>query len=165
VLSGKLRLRFSRELEWTNRLLSERQYLRWSGERCASHNCDCLSTATDGHCLRKSSTSHDCCCQQSTEPSTRRLLRNNHDGWSRPTQSGPRRLWNDSHCSRSSRPESVRYWNGHLRSSAAFGCCKNVQPVMISRAGTLGQRNDLEHTFHGVMSYDYMYEHDGLDGL
>jgi hypothetical protein len=164
VLSGKLCLRFACKLEWTDWLLSKWKHLRRNRQRCSSHNGDCVSATTDGHCLCEPSTTYNC-CQQSTKSSARRLLRNDYNGWTRSTQGSAGRLWNNSDCSGSTRPESVWYRHNHLCGDGTLRCCKNVQQVIVSEAVCFRWKRRPRSYFYEVMSYEHMWEHDGLDGL
>jgi len=112
VLSIRLHMRRSWQLERTDRLLPKRKPMRRRSKRRTSHDRDRIPPAANGCRVRSTTSSNDRIPQPG--PGTRRLLRYNHNGRARSTESGARRMrHNIDRCgSTGSESARCRCWRG-----------------------------------------------------
>ena len=114
VLSIRLHMRRTWQLQRINRLLPKRKPMRRRGKRRTSHDRDRIPPAANSCRVRSTTSSNDRIPQPG--PGTRRLLRYNHNGRARFTESGARRMRHNIDRCRSTEPESARC--GRWRSCA-----------------------------------------------
>jgi len=106
VLSIRLRMRRTRQLQRTHWLLSKRKPMWRRGKRRTGHDRNCVPPAANGNRVRSTASPND----RIPEPSysARRLLRYNHNGRTWSTQSGARRMRHNIDRCRSTESESAR---------------------------------------------------------
>jgi len=106
VLSIRLHLRRSWQLQRIDWLLPKRKPMRRRSKRRTSHDRNRIPPAANSCRVRSTTSSNDRIPQPG--PGTRRLLRYNHNGRARSTKSGARRMRYDIDRCRSTESESAR---------------------------------------------------------
>jgi len=147
VLSIRLHMRRSRQLQRIDRLLPKRKPMRRCSKRRTSHDRDRISPAANGCRVRSTTSSNDRIPQPG--PGTRRLLRDYHNGRARPTESGARRMRHDIDRCRRTESESAEC---RRRRSCAVPACSARQDVQ--RRVMRDDRCCNDFTNHEFTQYD-----------
>ena len=118
-------MRRSWQLERTDRLLPKRKPMWRCSKRRTSHDRNRIPPAANSCRVRSTTSSDDRIPQPG--PGTRRLLRYNHHGWARSTESGKRRMRHDIDCCGSTESESARCRRWRSRAVLASSARQDVQ--------------------------------------
>ena len=149
VLSIRLHMRRSRQLERTDRLLPKRKPMRRRGKRRTSHDCDRIPPAANSCRVRSTTSSNDRIPQPG--PGTRRLLRYNHNGRTRSAESGARRMRHDIDCCRSTESESARCRRRRSCAVPAYSARKDVQRRIMRDDGCCNDFTNYEFTRYDIV--------------
>jgi hypothetical protein len=106
VLSIRLRMRRTWQFQRTHRLLPKRKPMRRRSKRRTSHDCDRISPAANSCRVRSTTSPNDRIPRP--ECGARRLLRHNHNGRARSTESRARRMRHNIDRCGSTQSQSTR---------------------------------------------------------